>query len=604
MSARFEHRYFTSTAFPYAPYGSPTSTDPSFEDGRNVLTTIKGFCERRPGVLALEAGTPVTFTSLRRLFVWRRWNGDFIVMANDVTGSTSVVYKMNLTSDTTFTAIHTDSSSTNPFDFVIANNFVFFGNGTSGNMKKYDGTTVTNWGIAAPSAAPTIAANGAGTLDATVGYYYVYTYGNSSTGHISGPSPVSANTGTFTNNDRDVTVTASTDAQVDEIHIYRSTDGGSGIYFEIAGSPFTNTAGPHTDATADADLSSTAAPTSGFNDPPPAAYGFIFYANRIWMIDATTRNRVWFTGWEEISNGVAEECVPSGSAGNYYAYDAEVNGLAPVEDGVLKFTASKIFKVRGDSLDTFFRRTFAEGLGLRERAAMARMGKMVAWLDSSSTVWATDGYQLQEIGVPIRSDISSITHGTSSMAFYAGKTFRWLLLSDGDLVWTFDVDREMWMPPWTCSARCLAAGETAEGVFDLLIGLNGTRAGKFAPIGASYSDLGTTYSAYAITNLVEIIPKPQPGRLGAVEYIGIETNNKEPSVSLLVDDDPELAAHTAVLAVRDAELRTQGTHTKDRWHHVRKPAGRRVSVRLDWPDENSAFEWYTMDIAYNEVGGR
>ena len=604
MSAN-DHRYFDSTVFPYAPFGSPTESAPEFSDGRNILTSIKGYCERRPGITALESGSPVTFVSLRRLFVWRRWNSDFIVMANDVTASTSIVYKMNLSSDTAFSAIHTDSSSTSPFDFVVANNFVFFGNGVAGNMKKYDGTTVTNWGITAPASAPTVAASGAGTLDATVGYFYVYAYGSSATDHISSPSPVSTNTSTFTNDDRAVTVAASADAQVDRVHIYRSTDGGSGVYFEITNSPFTNTAGPHADATADASLSSSAAPTSGFNDPPPASYGFIYYANRIWMIEANT-NKVWFTGWEEISNGVAEECVPSGVAGNFYAYDAEVVGLAPVEDGVLKFTAAKIFKVRGDSLDTFFRRKFAEGVGCRQRAAITSMGKMVAWLDSSSTVWATDGYQLQEIGKDIRSDISSISHATSCMTFFAGKTFRWLLLSDGELVWPMDVDREVWMPPWSCVARCLGSGETSSGVFDLLIGLNATRVGKFN-FSSTYTDLGTAYSAYVVTNLFEILPKPQPDRLGSVEHVGLETSANEPtSVGLLVDDDPAQASHTTIAStdVRDAELRAQGTYIKDRWYHIRKPAGRRASIRVDWPETNTSFQWYTLDLAYKQVGGR
>ena len=53
------------------------------------------------------------------------------------------------------------STSAVPFDFVVSDNFCFFGNET--DMRKYDGTMVTKWGCDPPPNAPPVVLE-AGTL--------------------------------------------------------------------------------------------------------------------------------------------------------------------------------------------------------------------------------------------------------------------------------------------------------------------------------------------------------------------------------------------------------------------------------------------------------
>jgi hypothetical protein len=97
-------------------------------------------------------------------------------------------------------------------------------NGT--DAKKWDGTTVTGWGITAPAVATSISTS-AGSLSPTSGYRYVYTYKNSTSGHESTASPESASTGAQTSKNFKMTGTLSTDPQVDKINIYRTVDAGS-----------------------------------------------------------------------------------------------------------------------------------------------------------------------------------------------------------------------------------------------------------------------------------------------------------------------------------------------------------------------------------------
>lgn len=765
LTPEVSHHTVLNPTLAYVTYGSPISEEPSWDDGSNVMGTQRGYLERRPGLVGVES-SQTSFTSIQRVFTWRRWAGDFFIMLNDVTATQSLVYKLRVGIDSSFTLIHTSAVAV-PFDFQVANNFLFFGNGN--DMKKWNGTTVTNWGIsvastaaviggpnsagaganaglyspawtnpgnitaadatyadvtmpgmafqgsdvlfgsafgfAVPSTAnitglqvdvrgyadasgltfncyvirggaiqgtdgttpavplsnsyttfgglgnlwgtswsaanvnlstdgfgvtvgsntivstsahidhmrltvyyntattPTVATSATG-ITGTVGYKYVACYENINTAHLSSPTTESASTGAFVNKQVDVGTFVSTDTQVTGIRIFRTTDGGGVAYFGITGNPFANTTGTKADTTADTALSSATAPTSGFNDPPPNSYGFAYWANRIWMF---TGNKVWFTGWEEISSGVAEECVPSGDAGNFWAFDSEVTGVATVADGVLVFTASAIWKIMGDSLDTFRRVLIAQGLGCRNRATICSFGKAVAWLDVGNSVWLTDGESVMDIGTDILPDISAINHAQASMCFFNSKTFQWLCLLDGATgkLRIYDGRRQKWQVPWTIGGRSIWAGETAAGTTELIIGHSSGKCLKLST--TTFTDNGTNYSCSLRSNLFGI--SRAADTLGALHHIGLETNAFEPgTVKYLTDEDGDTGTFTDIAGnVRDAELRTQGTDLKDRWYPVAgsaSKAARRIAMSFTWPADANHWKLYSYDLAYQKVGGR
>lgn len=109
--------------------------------------------------------------------------------------------------------------------FLQVENKVLYVNGAQAPIW-YDGTTAAPLGVAAPSAAPTVAVVAPGAGGITGDYQYVYTYYDSTYGWESNPSSASA-TAVATNDDIEVGVVASTDPEVDQIKIYRTTDGGA-----------------------------------------------------------------------------------------------------------------------------------------------------------------------------------------------------------------------------------------------------------------------------------------------------------------------------------------------------------------------------------------
>lgn len=628
-----EHRYISNTALPYVTLDSVTSTDPRFADGANVMTSIRGFSETRPGfaTVAVPAPSGGWTGTIKRMYCWRRWDssgsgatrGNFFCMVSTVDASNAYVYKFNFTSDATAVLLLTQSGSTEPFDFTVANNTCLMGNGASGSMKAYDGTTLRNWGITAPANAPTLSLAGTG-LTCLASYYYCYTYYNSSTGHESSPSPVSACLTPFTNQQVSIAVTGSADTQVDKIRIYRTTDGGNfdpSVMREITGSPFTNASATYTDTTADSALSATkTAPPSLRNDPPPAAYGFVQFANRIWMIDGTNLNKMWFTGNEECRWGVQSESVPSGTDGNFEQFDSAIMGLASMSNGVAINTTENRYKIEGFTLDTFWRYQLSAHQGTRQRATVQTFGQISTWLDTSSAVWMEGGIELSQL---IRPTLLGLDSTQAAIAVHMQGQYRWIILMDGanKRLFVYDTETEQWMPPWTFaqSITAIHSGETALGTFDLLLAYNNVIL-KMTP--STYTDNGTTYQPWAKTNLFSISPDApvwwkfnldtfaNPLWRGSLTAIDLETNGQTPAnVKVIVD---ESTASTAVgsadtvgwvdLKANESapDLRRSGSLLDEKRYPCGSQvySGRRIGVYLTWAARAVQAIWYSLDVEY------
>ena len=617
-----QHHYIENTAIPYISNGSVTDKDPVFESGsENILTSVRRFFEKRNGFAFFESDSTFTFSgTVKRFFSWARWtgaaitlSGSYFVMTNDVSASTSRVYKQRflngVAQDAYPSLIHTDSTSTNPFDFVVSNNFVFFGNGV--DMKKYDGTTVTNWGITGPTAAVTFS-SGAGSLSPTVGYQWVISWENSSTGMISSPSAFSVSTGTGSLLKFTFTGNTTSDTQVDKVRFGRTIDGGS-IFFEHPASPITYAtyiANGYEDNTADSVAGgagvgapgSNVMPLPNQNNRPTASHGGVWFANRIWTF---VNDTLYYSDFEELVRGVEEE---SFAQINFRFFGKEIFGLSVAGSFLLIFTADTIYRIYGDSLATFRMDVLAEGKGLFNRAAMVSFNGLVAWLDASNTVWYTDGQSIPEIDLSadIRPDIESITHSTAALAYYRTGNSRWLILMDGTAgkLYVYDLDTRHWMPPWTITGSAIYAGQTRQGVSKLFL----ARGGAPLTLGSSYADGATAYGGRWRSNLFDMVPG-NPSMYGELDHIEVESGTvKTTSIGYLTDEDPAGATYTAVSDQTgfDPPNRTQGTNLVETWYPTHGDpnlkGARRVSVEMNWAaSSDTAFKVYGVALAYQPV---
>jgi len=222
---------------------------------------------------------------------------------------------------------------------------------------------------------------------------------------------------------------------------------------EIPGSPFPNLTANIIDNAPDVSpgigtpgLSATrVAPPFLRNDPPPPSKGLVWAQGRFWTFQ---NNVTYYSGLEEINaNAIPEESWPSGVDGNQYPWDKQVNGHAALLDGIAVYVSSTIYKIEGDSLDTFRRYALIQKRGCRTRTAVASLGGSVAWFDSTRTMWVSDA---GEIGRDIRPDLQTVDPTQAVVAIHIDKLNHWITLLDppNGILYVYDLDRARWMPPW------------------------------------------------------------------------------------------------------------------------------------------------------------
>ena len=618
QAKQLQHKYVTNTAIPYVTNGSVTAKDPEFSDGNNVLTSIRGYFEKRNGFSTWIADAAFTFSgTVSRIFTWNRWSGAsvtlsgaYFAMFSEITlSSTSRVYKYRIGTDWQPTAIHTDTSSAIPFDYVVSNDFVFFANAT--DMKKYDGTTVTNWGITAPAAAVTFTTS-AGSLSPVTGYQWVICFDNSSTGHMSSPSPYSLSTGPQTSLKFTISGNTTSDTQVDKVRFFRTVDGGS-IFFEHPSSPITYAtwiASGFEDNIPDYDGSvavavgapgANVAPLPNQNNRPTPSIAPVWFANRIWTGNGDT---LYYSGFEEIVRGVEEECFPST---NQRGFGKEITALAVAGEFLLIFTQDTIFRIYGDSLATFRMDKLLSRKGAQNRMAVKAFSYQnqegVAWLDFSNTLWITDGTKsgTNELSKPIRPDIAAIVQASAQLTYHETGNAHWLVLMDGGAgkLRVFDLDTLQWMPPWTISTiTAIHSGAVATASYKLMLIKSN------APLAqdANYLDAGAPYVMSMTTNLYDIVDNISA--YGIMDHAEFETGTVAlTSLKYLTDEDPASGTYTTITQVIDPPNRTPGTALVEKWYSLRTPSARRISLKADWVEASSNAKVYGFAVAYQKVDG-
>lgn len=606
MSKTTGNYLLTDLRIPYKSFNSAVSTDIAFQDGANVLTTIPGYLERRPGFATVAI--PGSFTgTIKRIFLWHRVASgvtSYFGMVCSVDGSQSYVYKFKFGVDGAASLIRTCTTSATPFEFVSSNQTCYFGKDDVANeMWKYDGTNLNKWGIAAPGSAPTVGLS-AGSLDATVGWYYRTTYGDSATGHQSTASALSACTGLFTSKLVQVTLVASSDAQVDQIHVFRTTDGGSTdptTMQELPNSPFSNANATINDTATDVQLLNTFAPALLQNDPPPPMKPLAVSQNRIWGIAG---NKLYYSGFEEIGAGVPEECFPSGLDGNFRPYPSPLYGLAATTTGLAIYSARKIFGVDGDSLDTFRWGSILENRGTTYATNVVAVGGSVIWIDTSKQIWLSD---IGEMGQDIRLDTKLLTPSLTQIAVHNSGEFNWVVVMDGanNRLLVANMDNKHWMVPWPLSGvTAIASGETADGTVDLLAAKNGV---IYKIVPGAYNDAGATYKPWVKFNLFKIAPDETPDWYGVVDYVALEMDSVTPSdVRQLNDDDPrqiDISKWTAIKAhEQDSTRRAKQGTAIVRKEYTSQPDttnAQRIAVYAEWPMKDANFHLYSMNVKYH-----
>lgn len=242
-------------------------------------------------------------------------------------------------------AVSTGWSSSTEIFFPYDRDIVAIFDGTTAAKKSVDGTTWTNFGIAAPGT-PTSAALAGGSLVSGNVYEFSYTGRDDALLHEGDESVTVQRTPSGGNLSVRLTLPFHTDTQVDTLVVYgRDVTAGETVRRRI-GTVANPGAGSATyDVTANTWSSGTEAPTD-HDVPPLLSFGCV-WKNRWWARHATVTNRVHFTQIFENQSWPDEFTIDIP-----FERGDNITALLPLGDTLLVFGQSKVFLIIGQtSLD-------------------------------------------------------------------------------------------------------------------------------------------------------------------------------------------------------------------------------------------------------------
>jgi hypothetical protein len=472
--------------------------------------------------------------------------------------------------------------------------------------------------IFSPPATSYVVTAAAGAITAQTGYIYGQTF-TSVYGHESSMSALSTSTGIFTNLDPRPTVLSSTDPQVTGINLYRTTDGGDAdpaAMRLLASLP--NVDSSFTDSTLDIDLGLQTGPALYVNNPPQPLNGFVWSNGRIWGI---TGAYTWFTGNEEVTNGIPAECMSNAANGNFYAWPSQVGGMAVTSNGVDIGVDEQFWQISGDTLSTFRKSKLLQGGGTRFPINIISVGDNVLWIDTAKQGWSSsDG----EFGEPIRPDLAGLTLSQAFIGFHKSKLFNWIYILDAvnSILYVYNLDLSQWNVPWQFTARMTAitSGELTEGNIELIAAFDTGHMMYLNP--DDFVDDGMQYGETLKSNLLAIVPGRGSTARNAAEVRRVMQFDMEVSTvqqdqefiprspeyfGCIVDDDPgqstqdmffDLSANICDPQYQDQTVQKRYIIPKRWMVDQAVPMGRRIAWQAQWNDSPDGWTMMSFDLAW------
>lgn len=207
-------------------------------------------------------------------------------------------------------------------------------------MRKDDGTNTYQWGITAPTATPSVGTTGTGL---TGSYQVKFTYARivgSSVAHESNPSPASAVQALANQNLSVSGLTASSDAQVTHIRLYRTLASGTVYLFDQ------NIVNGTTTATSSQADSALGVAVETDNDPPPECnWGCIFNETMFLLGDPDFPHYLYFS--KRLRPESVTEFIEIGNADDPLTVAVAISGVLGV------WTRKTKYRVVGNSTSSY-----------------------------------------------------------------------------------------------------------------------------------------------------------------------------------------------------------------------------------------------------------
>lgn len=388
--------------------------------------------------------------------------------------------------------------------------------------------------------------SGSGSMSATSGYKYVVAYGNGNGAVVSGSTPASASTGSFSNKAGiQVSISASPDPQVNQIWVFRTTDGGAS-YYALPTSPYPNTTQNITDTATDSQLNILLpAPINGSGTPPPAGATIpVYHMGRVWVMVGNVLyasegpDAIWWNG--------AESFPPA----NCWTLPAPGVRMLPTASGLVLFLSDRVQIVPNPTTNTipnFSPIPLVDGIGLLNYDAMDVYGSAAYLYTADKQFISFDlSNGVTELGFPIEDQLTNLSPTAVSVAYHTTGLDRGVFVCNGSGTWyrcvpqqppDFSITGPVWSPPGIIASGTISlmkSIETSDGVRQLLAA-NGESVMYRDSSFSTFTDLGTAYDASGVIGNIVLANPGQLAELGFItaDFVRIGTS---PLISVLMDE--------------------------------------------------------------------
>lgn len=419
-----------------------------------------------------------------------------------------------------------------------------------------------------------------------------------------------------------------------EICIWTSYVVGSATAYLVRGSGATN-------VTHSAGATVRLTPVVG-NDPVSPSTPIAFYASRFWY---GIGNVLFFSGSEEIGQGVPEECWPAGLLGDFYRFNLPIVNLWATSEALYIFCTTETYWLRGNSLDTFqVQKLFADvGAKRNHPRAVCAADKSIIWLTHDLRLCMARGYSRDFISDQISPDITTAVV-TRSAALHLTRFAN----QEKDLVvlaavtssaalnqqWVYDFNQQpisdaqsgtsqgLWSTPWTQQVTCVQAGQpfdTTDPAWKLVWGVtNGSGANCYVTsdlTGSTVTDFVAGSAANFAENFtVSLVRNPAGNHANALRLPALVSDfyaAKLERTAFAGDTDPSVNFYfdnltgsngTAAPAPETPSRRVQSVGYATLWYESSQ-ACERVSVQVFKSALAERFECQALAFCWNPDKG-
>lgn len=379
-------------------------------------------------------------------------------------------------------------------------------------------------------------------------------------------------------------------------------------------------------------------------DPPQKCTGMANYSGRIWY---GISNILFYSGNEEISAGVPEECWPSGLNGNFYRFSSPICGLVATSEALYVICTDGISWIKGTTKDSFQVLPLFTDIGgsVDQPRAYCSADKSVIFLTNDYRICIMRGYNRDFISDPLSSYISARTiAGTFKvhMVRHAEEEKDLLVVliatnglsvsnqwnpfnpSGGvvrQLVYDFNQsDKGMWNVPWAMPITAAISSyiDIGSGLSKNLILASAIQNGSFVNATTTYWDANSDWtganSEYPCFFTVSLVRNPtgnhvnmlrEPGMVSVLHAIKIDRTSTpgdtDPVVTYYLDNSTGADGAVSTNAEYPPR-RIQSIGYDTTWYMVNE-ACERVSVKISKEASSEVLEVQSIAFVFSPDSG-